>query len=303
MFKKNLNSLWIRYQRYRKPMSIDMVEDLKGAMGVSAACRQVGLSRTTYYRSIRQRSHIPSQRRYTRSGRRLPDAVRKQIRDLLCSERFRDLPPRQIYATLLDENKYLCHWRTMYNILHEYDEVRERRNQRIHPPYEKPQLLATRPNQVWSWDITKLRGPQKWTSYSLFVLLDVFSRYVTGWMVTYGESASLANEFIAHTCERYGIEEQQLTIHSDRGPAMTSKSYAQLLADLKVERSYTRPYRSNDNPYSEAQFKTLKVQPTYPSRFGSLEDAKTWARQFFDWYNNVHYHSGLALVTHLWHSG
>ncbi len=277
-------------------MKIAAVKLLAKDLGVAAACKVVGVSRSTYYYSLQVPARTPPKQRRGRSLRRLPAAQRAEIRALLNSERFRDLPPRQIYATLLDEGTYVCHWRTMYNILHEYGEVRERRNQRVHPPYKKPELLATVPNKVWSWDITKLRGPQKWSSYKLFVMLDIYSRYVVGWMVAPGESAGLAAEFIAATCERQGIRPQQLTIHSDRGPAMISKTYTQLLADLRVERSYIRPYCSNDNAYSESQFKTMKYHSDYPVRFGSLEDARAWARAFFDWYNNQHYHSGLALM-------
>ena len=277
-------------------MKIGMVKQMKEVLGVTGACRQVGIPRTTYYHSVRPAAPKPQKQQPRRNARRLSAELRAEIRKVMNSERFRDLPPRQIYARLLDEGTYLCHWRTMYNILYENDEVRERRDQRVHPPYQKPQLLATGPNQVWSWDITRLRGAQKWTSYRLLVMLDVFSRYVVGWMVAPSESAGLAYEFITTTCERQGIREDQLTIHSDRGPAMVAKSYAQLLADLHVGRSYTRPYCPNDNAYSESQFKTMKYQADYPERFGSLEDARTWAQAFFHWYNHVHYHSGIALM-------
>ena len=223
-------------------MKIAAVKLLAKDLGVAPACRVVGIPRSTYYPSIQAPGPRPPKQRRGRSLRRLPAAQRAEIRALLNSERFRDLPPRQIYATLLDEGPYVCYWRTMYNILHEYNEVRAGRNWRVHPPYKKPELLAAVPNKVWSWDITKLRGPQKWSSYKLFEMLDIYSRYVVGWMVVPGESGGLAAEFIAAMCERQGIRPQQLTIHSDRGPAMIAKTYAQLLADLRVERSYIRPY-------------------------------------------------------------
>lgn len=219
------------------------------------------------------------------------------MRDVLNSEIFQDKAPREVYATLLDEGRYLCHWRTMYRVLDGHDEVRERRNQLQHPTYTKPELLATGPNQLWSWDITKLRGPSKHSYYYLYVILDVFSRYVVGWMIAEQESAELAEQLIAETCAKQDIQRDQLTIHADRGSAMTSKSVALLLSDLGVTKTHSRPHVSNDNPYSEAQFKTLKYRPDYPERFGSLSDARSWGRAFFDWYNNRHHHTGIALLT------
>jgi len=219
------------------------------------------------------------------------------VRQVLNSERFQDSVPRQVYATLLDEGEYLCHWRTMYRILDEHGEVRERRNQLQHPVYTKPELLARGPNQLWSWDITKLKGPAKWTYYYLYVILDVFSRYVVGWMVAEREAASLAEKLIAQTCVKQGIEPSQLTLHADRGPSMRTKSVAQLLADLGVTKTHSRPYTANDNPYSESQFKTMKYRPDFPERFDSLADARSWAREFFGWYNHDHRHSGLGLMT------
>lgn len=219
------------------------------------------------------------------------------MRDVLNSEVFQDKSPREVYATLLDEGRYLCHWSTMYRVLRTHDEVRERRNQLQHPTYSKPELLATGPNQLWSWDITKLRGPSKHSYYYLYVILDVYSRYVVGWMIAEQENAELAEQLIAETCAKQGIEPDQLTIHADRGSAMTSKSVALLLSDLGVTKTHSRPHVSNDNPYSEAQFKTLKYRPDYPERFGSIIDARSWGRAFFDWYNNRHHHIGLALLT------
>jgi putative transposase len=219
------------------------------------------------------------------------------VRQELNSERFQDCAPREVYATLLDEGRYLCSWRSMYRILDEHQEVRERRNQLPHPSYTKPELLATAPNQLWSWDITKLLGPSKWTYYYLYVILDVYSRYVVGWMIAERESAALAEALISQTCLRQGIQRGQLIIHADRGSAMTSKPVALLLADLGVTKTHSRPHISNDNPYSESQFKTMKYRPDYPSRFGSQQDARAWANSFFDWYNHKHHHTGLALLT------
>jgi putative transposase len=227
----------------------------------------------------------------------LSEQERDQVRELLNSEAFQDKAPREVYATLLDEGRYLCHWSTMYRVLRTHDEVRERRNQLQHPTYTKPELLATGANQLWTWDISKLHGPGKWTYYYLYVILDVFSRYVVGWMIAERESAELAEQLIAETYAKQGIAPDQLTIHADRGSAMTSKPVALLLADLGVTKTHSRPHVSNDNPYSEAQFKTLKYRPDYPGRFGCIVDARSWGRAFFDWYNNQHHHTGLALLT------
>lgn len=208
-----------------------------------------------------------------------------------------DQAPRQIYATLLDEGTYLCHWRTMYRILGDFDEVRERRQQRKHPVYQKPELLAVQPNQVWSWDITKLRGPAKWTHFALYTVIDIFSRYIVGWMIAEHESAELAHQLIATAVTHQAIQPEQLTLHADNGKPMKAKTLALLLSDLGIEKSHSRPYISDDNPFSEAHFKTLKYHPTYPNRFGCVQDAREWARPFFDWYNYQHYHSGLNLLT------
>jgi len=208
-----------------------------------------------------------------------------------------DLAPAEVYATLLDEGRYLCSERTMYRVLAAHQEVRERRDQLRHPHYAAPELLARQPNELWSWDITKLLGPAKWTYFYLYVMLDVFSRYVVGWMVAHHESATLAERFIAETCARQSIDPGQLTIHADRGSAMTSKSVALLLADLGVTKTHARPHVSNDNPFSEAQFKTLKYRPAFPARFGSIQDARAHCHVFFPWYNTEHHHSGLGLLT------
>jgi putative transposase len=202
-----------------------------------------------------------------------------------------------VYATLLDEGMYLASQRTMYRILAAAAEVRERRNQLRHPAYAKPELLATGPNELWSWDITKLKGPAKWTYYHLYVILDVFSRYAPGWMVARRESAALAERLIADTLAKEGIVPGQLVLHADRGTSMRSKPVALLLADLGVERTHSRPHVSNDNPYSESAFRTLKYRPAFPARFGSIEDARAFCRDFFSWYNTEHRHSGIGLLT------
>ena len=230
-------------------------------------------------------------------ARTLSETEKAQVRDLLNSERFQDQPPREVYATLLDEGQYHCSWRTMYRILDEHTEVRERRNQLRHPTYQRPELLATGAKQLWSWDITQLRGPAKGQFYYLYVILDVFSRYVPGWLIAQRESAELAEELVAETCRKQGITAAQLTLHADHGSPMIAKPMAQLLADLGVQKSHSRPRVSNDNPYSEAQFRTLKYCPTYPDRFGSVADARQWGQEFFTWYNDEHHHTGLALLT------
>ena len=185
----------------------------------------------------------------------------------------------------------------MHRILAENGELRERRNQLRHPQYKKPELLATGPNQVWTWDITKLLGPAKWTYFHLYVILDIFSRYVVGWMVAPRETAELAKRLIADTCQKQGIIAGTLTIHADRGTSMTSKPVALLMADLGVTKTHSRPHVSDDNPYSESQFKTLKYRPEFPERFGSIEDSRAFGQTFFPWYNQEHHHSGIALLT------
>jgi len=229
--------------------------------------------------------------------RALSEAERQQVLDVLHEERFVDKAPAAVYAALLDEGRYLCSISTMYRILRANKEVRERRDQLRHPEYKKPELLATAPNQVWSWDISKLLGPVKWTYYYLYVIIDIYSRYVVGWMVASRETGSLAENLIDETCTRQRIDRNQLIIHSDRGSPMTSKTVAQLLAELGVTKSLSRPHVSNDNPYSESHFKTLKYRPGFPKRFGCIEDAKSFCKDFITWYNEDHYHSGIALMT------
>ena len=265
-------------------------------IGLAPACRALGVSRATAYRH-RSPKPSPATRSRRRSPLALSDEERSAVLAELHAERFVDASPAAVYATLLDEGTYLASERTMYRVLAANAEVRERRAQLRHPAYAAPELLATRPNELWSWDITKLKGPAKWTWFYLYVILDVFSRYVPGWMVATAESAVLAERLIADTVAKQGIEPGQLTIHADRGSSMASKPVALLLADLGVAKSHSRPHTSNDNPYSEAQFKTLKYRPGFPDRFGSIEDARSFCRRFFAWYNTEHRHSGIGLLT------
>jgi putative transposase len=276
---------------------IQAAEELGQKIGLRKACQVLGIARSQVYRArlTAQASEAPRAKRPS-PARALPTHERQAVREVLNSDRFADCAPREVYASLLDEGQYLCHWRTMYRILDEHQEVRERRNQLRHPTYAKPELLATRPNELWSWDITKLLGPTKWTYFYLYVILDVFSRYVVGWMVALQESAHLAQELIAETCSRQSIQPGQLCLHADRGQPMRSKSVAMLLADLGVTKTHARPHVSNDNPYSEAHFKTLKYRPNFPGRFGSQVDARAWGRDFFDWYNYEHHHTGIGLL-------
>ena len=263
-------------------------------LGIAPTCAALALPRATYYRRRRPQSTPPPRRP---SPRALSAAEHAAVLAVLHEPRFVDLAPAEVYATLLDAGQYLCSERTMYRVLAAHQEVRERRNQLRHPHYAAPELLARRPNELWSWDITKLLGPAKWTYFYLYVMLDVFSRFVVGWMVAHGESATLAEKFIRETCDRQGIGRDHLTIHADRGQAMISKSVAFLLADLGVTKTHSRPHVSNDNPYSEAQFKTLKYRPAFPDRFGSIQDARAHCQVFFPWYNTEHHHSGLGLLT------
>lgn len=277
---------------------IAAAEQLAPQVGVSRACQSLGVPRSNLYRA-RHKGSQPEEAASSRPTpeRALSQAEKEQVRQVLNSERFQDSAPRQVYATLLDEGSYLCSWRTMYRVLLENDEVRERRNQLRHPAYRKPELLATKPNELWSWDITKLKGPAKWTFYYLFIILDVYSRYVVGWLLANRESAALAEQLIAETCAKEGIAPSQLTIHADRGSSMRSKPVALLLADLGVTKTHSRPYTSTDNPYSESQFRTLKYRPGFPERFGSRADARAWVRAFIHWYNHEHRHSSLGLMT------
>jgi putative transposase len=272
---------------------LGMAERLGEMVGVSEACRVLGVPRSSLYRARKPKT-VPSPR--PTPPRALAPEEKAGVRAVLNSERFCDSAPREVYATLLDEGEYYCHWRTMYRILEEHDEVHERRNQRRHPVSIKPELRARGPNELWSWDITHLRGP-KGIYYYLYVILDVFSRFVPGWMIAERELAGLAEQLIAETCAKQGISRDELVLHSDRGSAMRSKTVAQLLMDLGIAKSHSRPYTPTDNPYSESQFKTMKYQPEYPGRFNEREEARGWARDFFGWYNHEHHHSGLGLMT------
>lgn len=271
-------------------------------LGVREACAAVGLARATWYRaqasvSCSSPGSQSETRRRATSARALSSIERQRVLDLVHEPRFVDLSVPQVWATALDEGKYFCSRSTMYRILQSQGEVRERRDQLRRPVYTKPELLATGSNQVWTWDITKLKGPTKWSYFHLYVILDIFSRKVVGWMVARRESAALAKKLIAATLAKEGIVPGQLTIHADRGSSMTSKDVALLMADLGVTKTHSRPHVSNDNPYSEAHFKTAKYRPDFPERFGSLEDARAFCARFFDWYNNHHRHSGIGWMT------
>ncbi len=267
----------------------------QASLGVAPVCRALAVPRATYYRWQQPRASGPAGLR--RVPRALPPAERQQVLAVLNDERFADLAPAEVYATLLDEGKYLCSIRTMYRILDAQGDVHERRRQLQHPRYAAPELLATGPNQLWSWVVTKLKGPVKWSAFYLYVILDVFSCYVVGWMAADRDSAPLAQRLIAQTCARQGVERGRLTIHADRGAAMIAKSVALLLADLGVTKTHSRPHVSNDNPYSESQFKTLKYHPEFPDRFGCLQDARSFLLDFFEWYNTQHHHGGLGWLT------
>jgi putative transposase len=273
---------------------METVTEMAPRLGVALTCAALGLPRATYYRGQQPR---PEPKPRPASVRALPPEEREQVLAVLHEPRFVDLAPAQVYATLLDEDRYLCSERTFYRVLAENAEVRERRDQLRHPHYAAPELLATRPNELWSWDITRLLGPTKWTYYYLYVVLDVFSRYVVGWMLAHRELARLAEKLIAESCERQGIAPGQLTVHADRGSAMTSKPVALLMADLGVTKSHSRPHVSNDNPFSESQFKTMKYRPDFPDRFGSVEHGRSFCGDFFPWYNTEHHHVGLGLFT------
>jgi putative transposase len=272
------------------------VDELAPIVGRARACRVLGRSRASHYRRRRPPLFGPPAPR-PRSPRALSPAEGDEIVEVLDSERFCDRAPAQVWATLLDEGSYLSSVSTMYRLLRARDQVRERRRIARRPPLVKPELVATEPNQVWSWDITKLAGPHKWTWYHLYAILDVYSRYAVAWLVAPRESARLAEQLIAEAVYRHGVGHGQLAIHADRGSSMTSKTVTQLLADLGVLQSHSRPHQSNDNPYSEANFKTLKYFPTFPKRFVNIHAARAFVDDFFGYYNHDHHHSGIALHT------
>ena len=276
---------------------MDAVEVLAPDVGTKSACKAFGISRAGLYRRRAVSAAPRLVKKRSAPPRALSEPEKQDVLVTLHSERFQDMAPHEVYATLLDEESYLCSIRTMYRILEENTEVKERRNQLRHPDYKKPELLATGPNQVWSWDITKLLGPVKWSYFHLYVILDIFSRYVVGWMVASCESAILAKQLIEETCSKQNIQKEQLTIHADRGSSMKSKPVAFLMADLGITKTHSRPHTSDDNPFSEAQFKTLKYRPDFPDRFGCIEDARQFCRAFFPWYNNEHKHTGINLLS------
>jgi putative transposase len=277
------------------------VAELASHVGLRTACQAFSLNRAFVYRD-RDRRHGTvlgplAPRVRVRPPLALSMAEQDVLLGLLNSERFADVAPAAVYATLLDEGRYHGSIRTMYRLLAARNQTGERRRQRAHPVYAKPELLAVRPAEVWSWDITKLRGAVKWETYQLYVIMDIFSRYVVGWMLAARESAELAEQFIADTIQKHNIAPGTLTLHADRGTSMRSKPVAALLIDLDVTKTHSRPHVSDDNPYSESQFKTLKYRPDFPDRFGSIEDARAHCQQFFHWYNTVHRHSGIGLMT------
>lgn len=271
-------------------------EELASRTTISIACRTLGVSRSAMHRRRCPPHPAARPKPRPRSARALSETERARVLELLHT-RFVDKSPQVAWATLLDEGEHLCSWRTMYRILAAEHEVRERRDQLRHPEYKRPELVATAPNQLWSWDLTKLRGPHKGEHFWLYVIIDVFSRYVVGWLLAHTESGELAERLIRESCRKQGIDRDQLTVHADRGPAPASNTVAELLRDLGIERSHSRPRVSNDNPYSEAQFKTLKYCPEFPDRFDSYASALEFCRRFFDRYNNHHRHSGIAYLT------
>jgi len=281
---------------------MDATLQLSCTVGIESACDALGVARASFYRRrplfgppLAESIPLPLVRSVP--PRSLSSGEREGVLAVLNSERFQDCAPAAIHATLLDDGQHLCSVRTMYRVLEENGPTRERRDQLVHPQYQKPELLATAPNQLWSWDITKLRGPVKWTYFYLYVILDVFSRYVVGWMLAPRESAELAKKLIEETCEKQNIQPDSLGLHADRGSAMRSKPVALLLADLSVTKTHSRPYTSNDNPYSESQFRTMKYRPEFPDRFGCLQDGRAFCQTFFPWYNDEHRHSGIGMMT------
>ena len=272
------------------------VEELAPIVGTSAACRAVGVPRASLYRRRR-----PPKRRLPRSrrtpSRALTPVERRDVLELLHRPEFVDLPPRQVYASLLTNGRYVCSTRTMYRILAGENEVRERRAQLRHPAHAEPVLRARAPKEVWCWDITRLAGPPGARGFSLYTLIDLYSRYVVGWMLAHRESGELARRLVEETCAKQGVRPGDLTLHSDRGSPMVAQSLVSLLARLEVDASYSRPRVSNDNAFIESHFKTLKYRPDFPGRFACYEDARAHCARFFAWYNEVHHHSALALLT------
>ena len=279
---------------------ISAASSLADGIGAMAACDAFALPRATFYRHIGRSCALAGGSSCGRRKSPLALSAEEQtaVLDVLHSEPFVDQAPHQVYAQLLDQGQYLCSIRSMYRLLKaRHGDVKERRRQVQRRPCTKPELLATGPNQVWSWDITKLKCTIKWTYFYLYVILDIFSRYVVGWMVSFNEQTALAKRLIAQSCLKQQIAPGQLILHADRGSSMKSKGVAELLCDLGVVKTHSRPHVSNDNPYSEAQFKTLKYCPAFPAKFGCIEDARAFCRGFFTWYNQCHHHSGIGLMT------
>lgn len=273
------------------------VAELSFDVGIRPACLALDVIRSSYYRHRARLVETLSGASRRTAPLALSGSEKEDVMTTLNSDEFMEQAPRTIFATLLERGRYLCSVRTMYRLLKAAGQSRERRDQVIRPSYAKPELLAVRPNEVWSWDITKLKGPVKWSYFYLYVIMDIYSRYVTGWMIARRESSALATKLIEETCQKQGIKKSQLTIHADRGSSMTSKPVAFLLADLGVTKTHSRPHTSNDNPYSEAQFKTLKYRPDFPDRFGAIQDARGFCGDFFPWYNGEHKHSGISFLT------
>ena len=273
---------------------ITNLSKIKG-VSITALCRELSLPRATYYRGQIKKSDVPGNA--ISPANVLPDELRQTILDLLHSERFVDCTPYQVHYTLLDERKYYASISTFYRLLAEQGETKDRRIQRSHRNAVKPELMATAPNQVWSWDITKLLSTRRLVYYHLYVIIDIFSRYVVGWLIADRECQLLARDLIQQTALKHGIPPGQLTIHSDNGPSMTSHTVAELLEQLGVLKTHNRPYTSNDNPFSESHFKTMKYCPQFPNRFESIEQAEKFCQEFFAWYNQVHYHSGILWLT------
>jgi putative transposase len=275
-----------------------MINKLSERINLSRVLENIGLPRSTYYYWKNQKdiSNSGSRKTKNKPSWSLSNKERQTVLNIMNSEEYCDMSPAQIYHSLLDKDEYFCSIRTMYRILSENNQIKERR-QRRSSNYIKPELLAISPNQVWSWDITKLKSVLKWTYYYLYVILDIYSRYIVGWLLAYRENSDLAKQLIYETCLKQNIARDQLTIHADHGSSMRSKPVAFLLSDLGITKTHSRPYQSNDNPYSESQFKTLKYHPTFPDRFNSIEEARTFCSEFFNWYNNNFYHSGLGYYT------
>lgn len=277
---------------------VKALESLSCLVGRVQACGALGVSRATWYRHNRQSPPpVKAERERKRHPRALTTAEEVKVLAVLRSQEFVDMAPGEIYSVLLDRGTYLCSEATMYRILRRHGEVRERRRQATHPPRKKPELIAEGPNRVWSWDITKLKGPVKGSYFCLYTIIDIYSRYTVGWMIAVSENKELAEQFLASTIAKYDVERGQLTIHSDRGSPMTAHNVAQMMNNLGVTKSHSRPKTSNDNPYSESQYKTLKYRHDFPDRFGCIEDARAWCSGFFDWYNLAHRHSGIGMHT------